>query len=191
MFCTSCGKQVREGAQFCPSCGRAAGGGEAARAASPASVVIGQRRKSKISVAPILLSLLLTAFAISQMALGFIGVSATGVVTDMQPRVHVGPGQDEGNTRDPTRYEVFYEFTAVEGKAYSGSVTKSFPNGMRAATDGTPQILAVRYLSFMPHINAPDDETNILPGILLLGLASLLFLIGIKGNVSFGHTKRR
>ncbi len=191
MFCTSCGKQVREGAQFCPSCGRAAGGGEAARAASPASVVIGQRRKSKISVAPILLSLLLTAFAISQMALGFIGVSATGVVTDMQPRVHVGPGQDEGNTRDPTRYEVFYEFTAVEGKAYSGSVTKSFPNGMRAATDGTPQILAVRYLSFMPHINAPDGETNILPGILLLGLASLLFLIGIKGNVSFGHTKRR
>lgn len=191
MFCTSCGKQVREGAQFCPSCGRAAGGGEAARAASPASVVIGQRRKSKISVAPILLSLLLTAFAISQMALGFIGVSTTGVVTDMQPRVHVGPGQDEGNTRDPTRYEVFYEFTAVEGKAYSGSVTKSFPNGMRAATDGTPQILAVRYLSFMPHINAPDGETNILPGILLLGLASLLFLIGIKGNVSFGHTKRR
>ena len=156
MFCTSCGKQVREGAQFCPSCGRAAGGGEAARAASPAGAVIGQRRKSKISVAPILLSLLLTAFAISQMALVFIGASATGVVTDIQPRVHVGPGQDEGNTRDPTRYEVFYRFTAADGKEYTGSVTKSFPYGIKAVQGGAPQTLVVRYLSFMPHINEPD-----------------------------------
>ncbi|MPM40177.1 hypothetical protein SDC9_86817 [bioreactor metagenome] len=191
MFCTSCGKQVREGAQFCPSCGRAAGGGEAARAASPAGAVIGQRRKSKISVAPILLSLLLTAFAISQMALGFIGASAMGIVTDIQPRVHVGPGKDEGNTREPMRYEMFYEFTAADDKAYSGSVTKSFPNGVRAAADGTPEILAVRYLSFIPHINAPDGETNILPVILLLGLAVLLFLLGIKGSISIGNAKRR
>lgn len=190
MFCTSCGKQVREGAQFCPSCGRAAGGGESVRAASPAGAVIGQRRKSKISVVPILLALLLSAFAISQMALGMIGATATAAVTDYEQLVHVGPGQDEGNTRDPTRYEVFYEFTAVDGKAYSGSVTKSFPNGVRAATDGTPEILAVRYLSFMPHINEPDGETNILPGILLLGLAVLLFLLGIKGSVSVGSTKR-
>ena len=191
MFCTSCGKQVREGAQFCPSCGRAAGGGAAARAASLPGAVIGQRRKSKISVAPIFLSMLLTAFAISQMALGFIGASATGVVTDIQPRVYVGPGQDEGNTRDPTRYEMFYEFTAADGEAYSGSVTKSFPNGIRAASDGTSLTLAVRHLSFMPHINAPDGETNILPSILLLGLAVLLFLLGIKGSVSVGNAKSR
>ena len=127
------------------------------------------------------------------MALGIIGASATGIVTDYEQLVHVGPGQDEGNTRDPTRYEMVYEFTAADGKAYSGSVTKSFPNGVRAATDGTPEILAVRYLSFMPHINAPDGETNILPGILLLGLTSLLFLIGIKGSVTIGsiHGRRR
>lgn len=113
IFCKSCGKQVREGAQFCPSCGRAVGGEAAARAASLPGAVTGQRRKSKISIAPILLSLLLTAFAISQMALVFIGASATGVVSDIQLRVHVGPGQDEDNTRDPTRYEMFYEFTAA------------------------------------------------------------------------------
>lgn len=191
MFCTNCGKQVRECAQFCPSCGRAAGGGEAARAASLPGAVIGQRRKPKISVAPILLSLLLTAFAISQMALGIIGASATGIVTDYQQRIHVGPGQDDGNTRDPMRYEMFYRFTASDGKEYSGSATKSFPHGIRAAVDGTHQIVAVRYFQFMPYINAPDGEMNILPGIILLGLASLLFLIGIKDNVSFGHTKRR
>ena len=145
----------------------------------------------KISVAPILLSLLLTAFAISQMALDIIGERTTGIVTDYQQRIHVGPGQDDGNTRDPMRYEMFYRFTASDGKEYSGSATKSFPHGIRAAVDGTHQIVAVRYFQFMPYINAPDGEMNILPGIILLGLASLLFLIGIKDNVSFGHTKRR
>ena len=193
IFCKSCGKQVREGAQFCFSCGRAIGGGKAARASSLFGAVVGQRRKLKISVAPILLSLLLTAFAISQMALDIIGERTTGIVTDYQQRIHVGPGQDDGNMRDPMRYEMLYRFTASDGKEYSGSATKSFPHGIRAAVDGTHQILAVRYLSFMPHINAPDGETNILPGILLLGLASLLFLIGIKGSVTIGsiHGRRR
>ena len=126
-----------------------------------------------------------------QMALGVIGTAATTVVTNYEQRVHVGPGKDEGNTREPMRYGIFYEFTAADGKAYSGSVTKSFPNGIRAAADGTPEILAVRYLSFMPHINEPDGETNILPGILLLGLAALLFALGIKEGVSIGYKKRR
>ena len=191
MFCTSCGKQTREGVRFCPSCGREVGGGEAARAAPPAGAVVGQRGKSKISVVPILLALLLSAFAISQMGLGMIGATATAAVTDYEQRIHVGPGQDEGNTRDPTRYEMFYEFTAADGKEYIGSVTKSFPYGIKAVQGGAPQTLAVRYLAFMPHINAPDGETNNLPGILLLGLAALLFALGIKGSVSIGNAKGR
>lgn len=185
MFCVSCGKQNREGAHFCLSCGeelKTIGG--MAHAAPPPGAVIQQRRKVKTSVMPILLALLLTAFAVSQMALGIIGETTTGEVTDYQQRIYVGPGQDAGNTRDATRYEVFYRFTASNGKEYSGSVTKSFPNGIKATVGGPPQIVEVRYLSFMPHINTPDGETNMLPGILLLGLASLLFLIGIKGIVT-------
>ena len=181
MFCTHCGKQIREGARFCPSCGPTLG---------IAGAAAGQR-KSKRSIPAILLGLLLLAFAVSQMALGIIGSTATAVVTDYERRIHIGPGQDEGNTRDPTRYEVFYRFTATDGKEYTGSVTKSFPYGIKAVQGGAPQTLAVRYLSFMPHINEPDGETNILPGILLLGLAALLFALGIKGGVSIGHKKRR
>ena len=191
MFCVSCGKQNREGARFCHSCGeelKTVGG--TACTAPPSGAVIPQRRRPKRSIIPILLSLLLTAFAISQMTLGISGAITTGVVTDIQPRIHVGPGQDAGNTHDLTRYEMFYQFTASDSKEYSGSATKSFPYGVRAASDGTPRIVTVRYLPMMPHINAPDGETNILPGVLLLVLASLLFLIGIKGSVSFGYKKR-
>ena len=185
MLCVSCGKQNQEGACFCYSCGeklKTVRG--TARAAPPPGAAIQQRRRPKANVMPILFSLLLTAFAVSQMALGIIGETTTGEVTDYQQRIHVGPGQDDGNTRDATRYEVFYRFTASNGKEYSGSVTKRFPNGIKATVDGPPQIVEVRYLSFMPHINTPDGETNILPGILLMGLASLLFLIGIKGSVT-------
>jgi len=91
------------------------------------------------------------------------------------------------------RYEVFYRFTASNGKEYSGSVTKSFPHGIKVTVSGPPQIVEVRYLSVMPHINKSDGETNILPGVLLLVLASLLFLIGIKGNVTIGsiHGRQR
>ncbi len=191
MFCTDCGNPLWEGAQFCPSCGRAVGGGEAVRAASPPGAVIGQRRKLTPSVPAILLALLLLTFAVSQMTLGVIGATATAVVTDYERRIHVGLGQDETNTRDPTRYEVFYRFTAADGRGYTGSVTKSFPYGIKAAQGGAPQTLAVRYLPMMPHINAPDGETNILPSVLLLGLAALLFVLGIKGSFSIGHKKRR
>ena len=182
MFCTHCGKPLREGARFCPSCGRALNAAEAASAAPPPGAAAGQR-KPKRSIPAILLALLLLAFAVSQMALGLIGVTATAAVTDYERRIHVGPGQDEDNTRDPTRYELFYRFTAADGKEYTGSVTKSFPHGIRTASNNEPQTLAVRYLPFMPHINAPDGETNILPGILLLGFAALLFVIGFGGSI--------
>lgn len=190
MFCTHCGKPLREGARFCLSCGRALDAAGAVSTAPPPGAAAGQR-KPKRSIPAILLALLLLAFAVSQMAIGVIGATATAAVTDYERRIHVGPGQDEGNTRDPTRYELFYRFTAADGKEYTGSVTKNFPYGIKAESDGVPQTLAVRYLSFMPHINAPDGETNILPGVLLLGLAALLFALGIKGSVSIGHKKRR
>ncbi len=183
MFCTDCGKQLREGAHFCPFCGMDIRVGEAARAALPFGGAIGQRRKLKISIPAILLALLLLAFAVSQMVLGVIGTVATAAVTDYERRIHMGPGQDEGNTNDPTRYELFYRFTAADGKEYTGSVTKSFPNGIRTASNNEPRTIAVRYLPFMPHINAPDGETNILPGVLLLGLAALLFVIGFGGSI--------
>lgn len=183
MFCTHCGKQIREGALFCPSCGRALNA--VATSVPPPDATAGQR-KPKRSVPAILLALLLLAFAVSQMALGMIGATATAVVTDYERRIHIGPGQDEGNTRDPTRYEVFYRFTAASGKEYTGSVTKSFPHGIRAASDGTPQTLAVRYLPMMPHINTPDGEANLLPGVLLLGLAALLFALGVRGAFPSG-----
>ena len=187
MFCTHCGKQIREGARSCPSYGRELNA--VATAALPSDATA--RPKPKRSIPAILLGLLLLAFAVSQMALGVIGATATAVVTDYERRIHIGPGQDEGNTRDPTRYEVFYRFTAADGKEYTGSVTKSFPHGIKAVSDGTTQTFAVRYLSMMPHINAPDEEANLLPGILLLGLAALLFALGIKGSFSIGHKKRR
>ncbi len=181
MFCTHCGKQIREGARFCPSCGPTLG---------IAGAAAGQR-KSKRSIPAILLGLLLLAFAVSQMALGIIGSTATAVVTDYERRIHIGPGQDEGNTRDPTRYEVFYRFTATDGKEYTGSVTKSFPCGIKAAHDDALQTLAVQYLPVIPHINAPDGDINLLPGLSLLGLAALLFALSVKGSISIGHKNRR
>lgn len=161
MFCGSCGKQNREGVRFCPSCGEAV-----------------LQRKLKRCVPAILLGLLLAFFALSQIALWVIGTNTTGIVTGYERRLQVRPGQDDGNTLDPMRYEVFYRFTAPDGKEYSGSVSKSFPREVRVPSDGAPQTIAVRYLPMMPHINTPDGNTSILPVILLLGLAALLFMLG-------------
>jgi hypothetical protein len=63
------------------------------------------RHKKKLTkgATPLLLSLLLAAFAISEMALRIIGERTTGEVTDYQQRIFVGPGQDDSNTRDATR----------------------------------------------------------------------------------------
>ncbi|NLT58418.1 MAG: zinc ribbon domain-containing protein [Clostridiales bacterium] len=183
MYCASCGSQLNKNAHFCPSCGRALDPVESVRPAPPPGASV--RAKPKRSVPAILLGLLLLAFAVSQMALGVIGARATAVVTDCERRIHVGSGQDEGNTRDPTRYEVFYRFTAADGKAYTGSVTKSFPYGIKAVQGGAPWTLAVRYLPMMPHINAPDGEMSLLPGVSLLGLAALLFALGIKSVCAF------
>lgn len=58
-------------------------------------------KKIKRSIPAILLLLPLLAFAVSQMALGIIGSTATAVVTDYERRIHVGPGQDEGTPATP------------------------------------------------------------------------------------------
>lgn len=184
MFCTHCGKSMRAGARFCSFCGRAQ---EAARPPGMAAT----RRKPKRSIPVILLALLLLAFAVSRLALGVVGAAATAVVTEVGQRIHVGAGQDDGNTRDPTRYEVFYRFTAADGKVYSGSMTKNFPHGIQAAPDGTLQTLTVRYLPMMPHINAPDEEVSPLSGFILMGLAVPLFVLGIKGSIFIGIGKVR
>ena len=192
LFCVKCGKQNLEDIRYCPSCGeKILSAKESEYSISPTGSFIEQKKKLKKRVTPILLSLLLTAFAVSQMALGIIGERTTGIVTDYQQRIFVGPGQDNDNTRDATRYEVFYRFTASNGKEYSGSVTKSFPHGIKATVSGSTQSVEVRYLSFMPHINMSEGETNVLPGILLIVLASLLFLIGIKGSVTIGSIHGR
>jgi len=192
LYCEKCGKQNQEGQRFCFSCGeKILRANEKDQDMSNTSLGFQHKKKLKTTVTPILLSLLLAAFAISQMALGIIGERTTGEVTDYQQRIFVGPGQDDGNTRDATRYEVFYRFTASNGKEYSGSVTKSFPHGIKGTISGPPLIVEVRYLTFMPHINMSAGETNILPGMLLLVLASLLFLIGIKGSVTIGSIHGR
>jgi len=72
-----------------------------------------------------------------------------------------------------------------------GDIAWTAATCFRREPDGAPQTLAVWYLPMMPHINAPAGETNILPSVLLLGLAALLFALGIKGSFSIGHKKRR
>ena len=49
MFCTHCGNQLREGALFCPSCGRALGIAGAAAAAPHPGVAAGQRKSNGAS----------------------------------------------------------------------------------------------------------------------------------------------
>lgn len=192
LYCGKCGKQNQDGQRYCVSCGEEIPmANEKEQNKSNTGLGSQHKKKRKTRVTPILLSLLLAAFAISQMSLGIIGERTTGEVTDYQQRIFVGPGQDDGNTRDATRYEVFYRFTASNGEEYTGSVTKSFPHGIKATVSGPQQIVEVRYLPIMPHINMSEGETNILPGILLLVLASLLFLIGIKGSVTIGYIHSR
>lgn len=184
MFCTRCGSPNEEGARFCVRCGAAIknAGNAAPAAAHPKAVSPGAAFPVNVRVrggriVPLLLSLLLAVYAAGQLALAVAGATATAVVTRYEQRLYVGQME---KTRDPTRYEVYYEFTAAGGKAYAGSATKSFPNGIVAPSDGTPQTVAVRYLPMLPHVNELDGQTSVLTGPLFLGLAALLFWLGTR-----------
>ncbi len=175
MLCSSCNSPLRAGQRFCSACGR-----PAVPAAPPRAA---QRGRRKRSLPLILLALLLLVFSLSQMSLGLFGVNTQASVTRIEQRIHIGTGADAENTRDPTRYEFYYRFTAADGSAQSGSVIKSAPHGIAAGADGSLQTITVRYLPFLPHINGAVEDTGVLSGLLFLGFSLLLLTLGISGRI--------
>ncbi|MEA4816895.1 MAG: zinc-ribbon domain-containing protein [Lachnospiraceae bacterium] len=174
MFCPNCGSENREGSKFCRFCG--APFKPSMREASAFMVKEGKNPGLK-NLVPLLLGILVCLYAVSQIALSIAGVTSKGTVTGYEQRRYIGLIR---NSVDPTRYEMYYEFTAANGKKYTGSVTENFKNGIIASSEGTPNTVVVRYLPFMPHINTKEDQQNILFGFLMFGVAVLLFLPVLK-----------
>lgn len=75
---------------------------------------------------------------------------------------------------DSRRYKLEYQFP-VDGKEYTGSVTRIFENDSHIRTT-----IPVRYLSFWPHINNEDGVQMIVGGPLMLGAGILSMIAGRK-----------
>lgn len=185
MFCNNCGKQNDERALFCKNCGFSikSTGRENFDVSTSGSFKL---KKQRISFGVLILSLLLATFAFSQMGLLIVGSTTIADVYEYEQRIYIGGGD---STRDPTRYEVFYEFY-VDGKRFTGSTMMNFPYGITVTSEGMPENVTVRYISVMPHINSPDGEIDILPFTILLLLSGLLLFIGLRGKVQIGYAKK-
>ncbi len=69
----------------------------------------------------------------------------------------------------------------MNGESYSGNTTQTFKHPIIST-----QTMKVRYLPYWLGINAAVRDAKVTGGLILVGLGVLLFVLGIKGEISFG-----
>ena len=113
---------------------------------------------------------ILILLGIGQIALTVVGRTATGYITNYEKQLLLN---NDDSTRNPSRYKVDYQF-AVDGKRFTGSVTKIYERGIPAKSDGTAQNISVRYLPIWPHVNAEDSNKESVAGPIMLIVGVLM-----------------
>jgi hypothetical protein len=71
------------------------------------------------------IAVILILLGIGQLALGVAGSTVTAQVTGYEQKYIIN---NDESTRNPSRYKLDYQFS-VNGKRYTGSVTRVFPGG--------------------------------------------------------------
>lgn len=194
-FCVHCGQPLSAGVSFCQGCGApvsnsqtmpgtqpgqapapAAGQPIPAAAYAQAPVYVQQLTHRKPNVLLILVGIVMILAGLIQPAAHLFGQSATASITEVEQRI------DTSSDKLDYNYQITYAFS-VDGKQYSGSyhMNKVY-NVSRLPQIGSVQ--PIKYLAFMPGINAATNQGN--PFVFLLvvsGLGILLLIVGIRGRV--------
>lgn len=178
MYCANCGNQINENARFCASCGAAVRRETAPPAPVPTPGPVtgwssaGKKRRKKgiMDVLLIPVATILILMGTGYSGLMIIGKTTATDITGYEQRTIIN---NDDSTRDPRRYEVYYEF-AVNGERYGGSVTRIFEGGSHMR-----KTIQIRYLPFWPHVNAEDSAASGLAGPVMVGLGVLLLVSGV------------
>jgi len=182
LFCVHCGSVINEKARFCNNCGAALEqeAYTAAPVSQPAAVqapfkAASSQRRSGGGMRWLILpaAILLLIMGIGYMGLTVAGKTTRANVTGYEQQIYVN---NDDSTRDPRRYKVDYEF-AVNGKRYTGSVTRIFEGGSHMG-----KTLPIRYLLIWPHINAEDGSGTVVAGPLMAGLGVFLCVVELKAR---------
>lgn len=106
-------------------------------------------------------------YGLSNLLLGFIGESATAVITDIRRE----GGERNEVKRGRYTYNISYAFILPGGKTVNG-VTKHIGDAVYLKADGKSKV-SVRYFSFFPALNALASDTK--PGVVQL----IFIVIGV------------
>ncbi len=114
----------------------------------------------------------------SEIALGFFGESAPGVITGIRRE---GGERTDGKPGRYT-YHISYAFTLPDGKEIDG-FTKKVGDSVYLKADGVSAV-RVRYFPFLPYINAMERDAGLGAGQVVLVFAgcALIFLINRAGR---------
>ncbi len=120
-----------------------------------------------------LLGLGLIFMGASQAILGFVGKSASAVITDIRRE---GGERTDGKPGRYT-YNISYSFILPDGKEING-FTKKIGDSVYLKADGTSTV-RVRYFTAFPYINAMERDTGLGAGQVVLMIAGgfLIFFI--------------
>ena len=135
---------------------------------------------SKNILPRLLITLLGIAFilwGITDIMLGLYGKSATAVITNIRRE----GGERNETIRGRYTYIISYSFTLPDGKSIN-SYTRKIGNSVFLKPDGKSKVI-VKYFSFFPYINVPEQDTK--PGL------SQLILVAIGGFLTYIMNKRK
>ena len=111
-------------------------------------------------------------WGVSTATLGFIGKEATAVITNIRRE---GGERTDGRSGRYT-YNISYTFTLADGRSIDG-FSKHIGDSVYIKATGKPTT-TVRYFSFLPHINALDNEVGLKPGqMILIAVGGFLIMV--------------
>lgn len=134
-------------------------------------------KQSVYRVVLIITGVLLLFLGSGRIALATIGKPVKAQVTQIEQVLFI---YDDNSTRNPSRYRLDYRFS-LDGRTYSGSVTRVFQAGSHMR-----QTLPVLYLPMWPSINTEDQPVDP-SGPILLGTGVLLLFLSFRRAKTVQH----
>ncbi len=122
----------------------------------------------------IIIAVILAAFGLLRICLGFFGEESTAIITSIRRQ------GGERNETIPNRYtySIGYTFITTEGSKIDGSVYKIGGPAYIKPSQSNPSIIPVKYFKRIPMINAPKRDTGLAGGnLILIAAGTIIFLL--------------
>lgn len=134
-----------------------------------------------------LIAIMLIAFGLLRISLGFIGGRDTALITGTRRQ------SGERNEAVPNRYtySISYTFTTVDGQKIDGFTYKTDSAVYIKNSGPKPAMIQVRYLKAIPYFNALESDAGLNAGNVVLALAGLLLLRFDKPRKRVHRLQRR